>query len=83
MTTKTMTGRERIAAAAARHESDVLPIGFKATDDILERLRSHFGVERMGDLLDALDVDTFGNFNNCNYGVWPRYIGGPPKVLYP
>ncbi|MDP6153044.1 MAG: uroporphyrinogen decarboxylase family protein, partial [Phycisphaeraceae bacterium] len=78
-----MKRRERVLAAIDRREPDVLPVGFKATDDVLDKLRSHFGVEELNELLDVLDVDTFGNINNCLYGVYPRYVGGPAKVLYP
>ena len=78
-----MTRRERVRAAAERRQPDVIPVGFKATDDVLNRLQSHFGVADLEGLLRALPVDTHGCFNNCRYGVYPKYIGGPPKVLYP
>ena len=83
MDTQTITRRERVLTAVARREPDRLPLGFKATDDVLNRLRSHFRINHMIELLDLLDVDTFGNFNNCLHGVYPRYVGGPEKVLYP
>ena len=83
MDTRTMSRRERVLAAVAHREPDVLPVGFKATDDVLNQLRSHFRVDGLNALLDRVDVDTFGTFNNCYHGVYPRYVGGPPKVLYP
>lgn len=78
-----MTSKERIRAAAKREKTDMLPVGFKATDDVLARLKTHFGTDEVIDLLRHLPVDTHGNFNNALYGVYPEYVGGPPKVLYP
>ncbi|MDP6154194.1 MAG: uroporphyrinogen decarboxylase family protein [Phycisphaeraceae bacterium] len=78
-----MNRRERVLAAIDHCQPDVLPVGFKATDDVLNMLQRHFGVDDLNDLLDILDVDTYGNINNCLYGVYPDYVGGPPKVLYP
>ena len=77
-----MQRRQRILTAIARRQSDVLPVGFKATDDILERLRQHHGVGTLAELLEVLPVDTHGCFNNCLYGVYPTYVGGPEKTLY-
>jgi len=78
-----MKHRERVLTAIERREPDVIPVGFKATDGVLSRLYSHFAVSDLRDLLAALPVDTHGCFNNCLYGVYPVYVGGPPKVLYP
>ncbi len=78
-----MQRRQRILTAIQRHQTDVLPVGFKATDDVLERLREHLGVDSLAELMELLPVDTHGCFNNCLYGVYPDYVGGPPKVLYP
>ena len=78
-----MTSKERVLAAVEHRQPDILPVGFKATDDVLDRLRIHFDVEGVKDILDNLPVDTYGAFNNVLYGVYPTYIGGPPKVLYP
>ena len=60
-----------------------MPVGFKATDDVLDRLKSYFGVEDVRGVVNRLPVDTYGAFNNAFYGVWPQYVGGPQKVLYP
>lgn len=78
-----MTHRERIRAAVAGRETDILPAGFKATDDVLQRLQAHYAAGSLPELLGRLPVDTFGGFNNCRHGVQPRYVGGPAKVLYP
>ena len=78
-----MRRRERILAAAHRRPTDVIPSGFKATDDVIDRLHRHLGTGDLGSLLEALPVDTHGGFNNCLYGVYPRYVGGPARVLYP
>ena len=59
-----MQRRQRILPASAQRQRAVLPVGFKATDDI-ERLRQHHG------------VGTHGCFNNGLYGVYPTYVGGP------
>lgn len=78
-----MRRRERVLAAIERREPDVIPVGLKATDDVLTRLYSHFGVDELSGLLGVLPVDTHGCFNNCRYGVYPTYVGGPSMVLYP
>ena len=78
-----MTRRERIQTAIQRRQTDRLPVGFKATDDVLQRLQQHFGVGDLSALLALLPVDTYGAFNNCRYGVYPQYVGGPARVLYP
>ena len=78
-----MNHRERVLAAVERRPSDILPVGFKATDDVLRRLQVHFGAADVQALVRALPVDTYGGFNNCLYGVYPAYRGDPPRVLYP
>jgi len=78
-----MKRRERVLAAVERRPTDVTPVGFKATDDVIDRLLRHSGAGDLHGLLDSLPVDTYGAFNNCLYGVFPRYVGGPPRVLYP
>jgi len=78
-----MKRRARVLAAIARREPNCIPVGLKATDDVLERLQRHFGVSGLDDLMHILPVDVYGCFNNCLYGVYPDYVGGPPKVLYP
>ena len=78
-----MNHRERVLAAVERRPSDILPVGFKATDDVLRRLQAHFGAADVQALVRALPVDTFGIFNNCLYGVYPVYRGDPTRVLYP
>ena len=78
-----MKRRSRVLAAIAHREPDYVPVGLKATDDVLERLRRHFGVSDLDDLMRILPVDVYGCFNNCLYGVYPEYVGGPPRVLYP
>ncbi len=78
-----MNHRERILAAVERRPTDILPVGFKATDDVLRRLLAHFGAADLLTLLPALPVDTFGVVNNQRWGVYPVYRGGPPRVLYP
>jgi len=78
-----MTPRERVLSAVEHREPDGLPVGFKATDDVLEALKRHFEVADVPSLLDRLPVDTFGAFNNTYYGIYPKYVHGPPKVLYP
>ena len=78
-----MKRRERVLAAVGRRPTDVTPVGFKATDDVLARLRQRFDVSDLRGLLNALPVDTYGAFNNCLYGIYPRYVGGPARVLYP
>ena len=70
--------------AAVEHQApDVLAVGFKATDDVLAKLKEHFGVDDMKGILASLPVDTYGTFNNCYNGIEPIYVGGPKKVLYP
>ena len=78
-----MTSKERVLAAIEHKEPDVLPVGFKATDDVIGRLKAHMGVRDTLALLDGLPVDTYGNFNNVYAGVYPEYLGGPPMTLYP
>jgi uroporphyrinogen decarboxylase len=78
-----MTRRERILTAIARRETDLVPVGFKATDDVLDRLKTHLGVRDLIELVNALPVDTYGAFNNCQYGIHVDYVGGPKRVLYP
>ncbi len=78
-----MKRRERILAAVEHRESDTIPFGFKGTDDVLVNLQKHFRVKSLVELLNVLPVDMYGCFNNCRYGVYPEYVGGPPKVLYP
>ena len=70
--------------AAVNHKTpDRLPVGFKATDDMLEALKVHFGADTERDLINALPVDTYGAFNNINESIYPEYAGGPQKVVYP
>jgi uroporphyrinogen decarboxylase len=78
-----MNHRERVLSAADRRPTDILPVGFKATDDLLRKLQAHFGVADVGALVRALPVDTYGIFNNARWGVFPVYRGDPPRVLYP
>jgi uroporphyrinogen decarboxylase len=78
-----MTRRERALAAIGHRTPDSIPVGFKATDDVLDRLTAHFGITDLRGLMAVLPVDTYGAFNNCLYGVYPDYVGGPAKVLYP
>jgi len=78
-----MNHRERILAAVERRPTDILPVGFKATDDVLRRLQAHFGAADILSLVRALPVDTYGVFNNALWGVYPISRGDPPKVLYP
>ena len=84
-----MNRRERVLAAVDHREPDRLPVGFKASEDVIARLAEHYGrdidIGRRGlpNLLEVLPVDTFGVFNNSHVGVYPRYVGGPEKVLFP
>ena len=78
-----MNRKERVLAAVGGCQPDILPVGFKATDDVVKRLQSHFGIDDFNDLVRALPVDTYGCFSNYRYGVYPEYVGGPPRVLYP
>ena len=78
-----MTHRERVLAAIDRKQPDLLPVGFKASVEVLVRLKEHFGVGDLQSLLEALPVDAHGLFNNTIVGVFPRYVGGPQRVLYP
>ncbi len=78
-----MTHRERVMAAVERRKPDVLPVEFKATDDVLAKFKEHFGVDDVKGILASLPVDTYGTFNNCYNGIEPIYVGGPKKVLYP
>lgn len=78
-----MKRRERVLTTVEHQEPDSIPFGFKATDDVLNRLQKHFGVRDLIGLLNILPVDIYGCFNNCLYGIYPEYIGGPSKVLYP
>lgn len=78
-----MTSKERVLAAVEHRQPDILPVGFKATDDVLDRLRAHLEVEDVKDIVEKLPVDTYGAFNNTLYGVYPVYVGGPAKVVYP
>lgn len=78
-----MKRRERVMAAVDRRKPDVVPVGFKATDDVLAKFKEHFGVDDTKGILAALPVDTYGTFNNCYNGIEPIYVGGPKKVLYP
>ena len=66
-----MNHRERILAAVDRRPTDILPVGFKATDDVLRRLKAHFGADDILSLVRALPVDTYGVFNNALWGVYP------------
>ena len=78
-----MNHRERVLAAVRRQPTDILPVGFKATDDVLRMLQAHLGAADLQALVRALPVDTYGIFNNCLWGVYPMYRGDPPLVLYP
>jgi uroporphyrinogen decarboxylase len=78
-----MNHRERILAAVGRRPTDILPVGFKASDDVLRRLQGHFGVTDVRALVRALPVDTYGVFNNCLHGIYPAYCGDSTRVLYP
>ena len=78
-----MNHRERVLAAVDRQPTDILPVGFKASDDVLCRLQDHFGVTDLQALVHALPVDTYGIFNNCLHGVYPAYRGDSKRVLYP
>ncbi|MCX6030352.1 MAG: hypothetical protein NT169_13785 [Chloroflexi bacterium] len=78
-----MNHRERVLAAVERRPTDLLPVGFKASDDVLRRLQAHFGVSDVQALVRALPVDTYGIFNNCLHGVYPAYRGDATRVLYP
>ncbi|MBT3275923.1 MAG: hypothetical protein HN368_22430 [Spirochaetales bacterium] len=75
--------KDRIAAAAVCRKTDILPVGFKATDDVLDRLKSLYAATDIKNLIELLPVDTYGNFNNAFYGVYPEYKYGPAKTLYP
>jgi uroporphyrinogen decarboxylase len=78
-----MTPRERILATVAHKNPDRLPVGFKASVDVIERFQSEYGTASVPELMDSLPVDTFGLFNNSMVGVFPVYRGGPRRVLYP
>ncbi len=55
-----MNHRERILAAVERRPTDILPVGFKATDDVLRRLQVHFGAADVQALVRALPVRDAG-----------------------
>lgn len=78
-----MTPRARILAAADRRTTDVLPVGFKATAEVLARFGEHLAVADLFQIVQRLPVDTWGVLNNYDLGVFPEYGGGPPLVLYP
>lgn len=78
-----MTSRERIVATINHQQPDMLPVGLKASDGVLRQMQKHFGVTDVRGVVESLPVDTYGVFNNCLYGVYPRYIGGPKLILYP
>jgi len=78
-----MNHRERVLAAVDRQPTDILPAGFKASDDVLRRLQSRFGATNVHELVRCLPVDTYGIFNNCLHGVFPVYRGDSTRVLYP
>ena len=78
-----MTPRQRILDAIDHKATDALPVGFKATVDVFDRFKRQFGVDDLMGVLDALPVDTHGVFNNTMVGVFPRYVGGPKRVMYP
>ena len=75
--------RERILAAIDHKTPDILPVGFKASVDVIAKLQKHFGVKDVEGLVAALPVDTHGLFNNCMTGVFPLYTGGPKRLCYP
>ncbi len=78
-----MTRKERILSAVNHHQPDIIPFALKATDDVLFCLQKHFNVDTLFELLEILPVDMYGCFNNCRYGIYPEYIGGQAKILYP
>lgn len=78
-----LPSRERVLAAIERRPTDALPVGFKASIDIMDRLHAHFGTRDEVALIEQLPVDTFGVFENCLPGVFPAYRGGPERVIWP
>jgi uroporphyrinogen decarboxylase len=78
-----VTPRKRILSTIERRSPDRLPVGFKASIDILERLQNELGATSLHGLIDSLPVDTFGLFNNSMVGIFPVYVGGPKRVMYP
>jgi uroporphyrinogen decarboxylase len=46
-------------------------------------MQYHYGARDLPELVALLPVDTYGIFNNCDVGVFPEYVGGPERVLYP
>lgn len=78
-----MMRRERILSAIRREATECVPVGFKASWDILHRLQDYYGVDNIFSLLNVLPVDTYGVMNNCDTGVYPLYRGGPEYTLYP
>ena len=83
MSKQQITHRQRVLAAIEHNHNDVLPVGFKASDDVLRQMQKRFGVADVKGIVSSLPVDTYGAFNNCLYGVYPKYVGGPERVLYP
>ncbi|HEX2951794.1 MAG TPA: hypothetical protein VHV83_19840, partial [Armatimonadota bacterium] len=69
---KTMTPKERVAAAFALCEPDRVPVDYDSNPGIDGRLKAHFGLRPDDDigLLEALEVD----FRRCN----APYVG--PKL---
>jgi uroporphyrinogen decarboxylase len=78
-----MISRERILAAVDHKSPDILPVSFKASADVIRRLQAEFKADSLHNLIDSLPVDTYGLFNNCMIGVFPVYVGGPNRILYP
>ena len=70
-------------ATIEHRNPDVLPVGFKAAVDIIERLQEEYAVASLPALIASLPVDTFGLFNNSMVGVCPIYVGGPRRIMYP
>ncbi len=62
-----MTSRERVLAALARHEPDVVPADYFGAPEIESQLSSHFGVDAHDALLDCLGTDL--------RQVEPDYVG--------
>lgn len=74
-----MTRRERLLTALDHREADRVPLGFDATEPILQALCSHFGVASRYELYDAMGIDGFSVFSESY--VYPEYIGPPPLQL--
>ena len=72
MPKETMTPRERWLAVLNREKPDRVPMGFRATAELTQKVMKHLGCANHQELCKRLHIDSIAH-------VGPKYVGPPAK----